>query len=78
MSIRLVGVIVRPLTRYGADIDALLPEQFMGGECVVRVDVPILHSPDDIHAAVVVIKNILQVVAFFPIIVPLVASEACS
>ena len=44
---------------------------------MVRIDVPILHSPNDVDATIVIIKNILQMISFIPIIIPLVAAKTC-
>ena len=75
MAVRLVGVVVRPLAGDGSSVDAGVPHQLVRREGVVGVDVPVLHAPHEVDAAVVVGQHVGQVAPFIPVIVPLSAAE---
>ena len=78
MAVGLVGVVVRPLAGDGSGVDASVPHQLVGREGVVGVDVPVLHAPHEVDAAVVVGQHVGQVAPFIPVIVPLSAAEFCT
>ena len=75
VSIGLIGIIVGPLPGDGSSIDAGVPHELVGRESMVGVDVPVLHAPNEVNAALVIGKHIGQVTTLVPVIVPFCASN---
>ena len=71
VPVRLVGVIVGPLSRNGAGVDPCVLEHLIGWEGVVWIDVPILEPPHKVDAAVVILEHVGKVASLVPVIVPL-------
>ena len=69
---------MRPLSNDGPSVYSGVIQHAEGGECVVRVDVPVLESPDEVDASFVVVEYVLQVVALVPVVVPDVSTDSRS
>ena len=70
VSIGLIRIVVRPLSRDGAGIDSSISHELVSWEGMVWIDVPILKTPDQIHTTSIVFQHIRKMTTLIPIIVP--------
>ena len=75
VSVWLIGIIVGPLARDGASVNSSINQQLIGWESVVWIDVPILHSPNNVDTPTVVFQYVREVPSFVPVVVPFSPAE---
>ena len=54
VSVGLIRIVVGPLASYGTGIDASIAHELVGWEGMVRINVPILKPPNQIHTTSIV------------------------